>query len=248
MCAGDVFDTYNQPAELVNFAADTLPDMYAVPGQHDLPYHRYQDIEKSSFWTLVLLNKIKLLTRIPTQHGFLRMFGFGWGKHIHPVPRSDSLSIDLCVAHQYVWWKQHKYPDAPGEANLSRLSETLKGYDAAVFGDNHKGFLSRVGDCSVLNSGGFLIMKSDEIDYQPCVGILYSDGRIEREKLDTSKDIYFVQEKQPANLDRAVFSDALENVVPCEFDFMQRLDNRLKKPDITEEVRQIILKGIEKCK
>src|SRR5688572_18895632 len=40
ICAGDIFDRWNPPPELVNFALRFLPNgMICVPGQHDLPNH-----------------------------------------------------------------------------------------------------------------------------------------------------------------------------------------------------------------
>ena len=51
--AGDVFDegwrAHKCPPELVNFAIRHLPVCYAVPGQHDLPHHRYADVDKSAY-------------------------------------------------------------------------------------------------------------------------------------------------------------------------------------------------------
>ena len=35
ICAGDIFDKWNSPPELINFAYDNLPEIYAIPGQHD---------------------------------------------------------------------------------------------------------------------------------------------------------------------------------------------------------------------
>ena len=51
--AGDIFDKWNSPPELINFAIEHLPKGHAIPGQHDLPLHNYEDIRKSAYWTLV---------------------------------------------------------------------------------------------------------------------------------------------------------------------------------------------------
>ncbi len=34
ICGGDIFDFWNPPAELISFAIQELPKLYAVPGQH----------------------------------------------------------------------------------------------------------------------------------------------------------------------------------------------------------------------
>src|SRR5262245_60331644 len=50
--AGDIFDTWDSPAELINFALLYLPRGYAIAGQHDLPHHQMSSIEKSALFTL----------------------------------------------------------------------------------------------------------------------------------------------------------------------------------------------------
>ena len=50
LCAGDVFDRWNSPPELINFAIKNMPPMWAVPGQHDLPHHRLDEVHRSGLW------------------------------------------------------------------------------------------------------------------------------------------------------------------------------------------------------
>lgn len=55
LIAGDIFDHYDPSPETVNFMIRMLkhyPRVYAIPGQHDLPFHRLQDLKKSGYWTL----------------------------------------------------------------------------------------------------------------------------------------------------------------------------------------------------
>ena len=54
LIAGDIFDRWNASPELINFAMKYLPivDTYAIPGQHDLPLHNYEDMEKSAYGVL----------------------------------------------------------------------------------------------------------------------------------------------------------------------------------------------------
>jgi hypothetical protein len=181
ICAGDIFDRWNSSPELVNFAIRNLPDMWAVPGQHDLPLHRMDLVHKSAYDTLVLAKKI---TTIPvggvTISDDLSAHGFGWGEEI--TDPHGSHGVGLAVVHQFIWTGSYGYPGASEDSHLKQMSKKLKGYDAAVFGDNHKGFL--VG--KVLNCGTFFRRKSDEIDYRPTIGILYNSGEIVREELDTT--------------------------------------------------------------
>ena len=74
--AGDLFDKWNVQPELINFALEHLPDgMICVPGQHDLPNHRLDQVHRSGYGVLVAAGKIvdaskKVIKRAidPTEH------------------------------------------------------------------------------------------------------------------------------------------------------------------------------------
>jgi DNA repair exonuclease SbcCD nuclease subunit len=90
VCAGDIFHHWNEPVELVNWAARELPDMYSIPGQHDLPYHRYEDIEKSSYFNLCIQGTLHDL--IPGEPQIVSagdkaiwLWAYPWGAEIKPI-------------------------------------------------------------------------------------------------------------------------------------------------------------------
>lgn len=207
ICAGDVFDRWNSPPELINFALEHLPTLWAIPGQHDLPLHRMDLIEKSAFWTLVIAGKIHILDRVKIPIAGLEVYGFGWGAEIVP-PLDDFSIIRLAVVHRFIWTGDYGYPGASDDSNLAQIRKKLKGYTAAVFGDNHKGFI--VG--SILNSGTLFRRKSDEIDYKPSVGILMKTGEIKRHFLDTSGEMMESVAEESSNPVVGDFGDFLEGL------------------------------------
>src|SRR5690554_6947876 len=197
LCAGDVFDKWKSSPELINFALEHLPEMYAIPGQHDLPLHNYEDIDKSAFGTLVRAGKLHLLTPGKATHigdpELGRCFiavGFPWGAPIQSHERKRHLEsyLHIAVVHAYIWTKGTGFPGAPEEKSLAGYAEALDGYDVALFGDNHKPFLARSGKCRVFNHGGFMCRKSDEMNHQPAIGLLRACGEIDLHDLDVSAD------------------------------------------------------------
>jgi predicted phosphodiesterase len=58
ICAGDIFHTWNAPSELVNHTLSHIPIMGAIPGNHDLPLHNYEDMHRSAFYTLVMTDTV----------------------------------------------------------------------------------------------------------------------------------------------------------------------------------------------
>jgi hypothetical protein len=185
VCAGDIFHKWNSPAELINFALEHLPRLYAVPGQHDLSHHRYETIKKTSYWTLVEAGKIINLPHnepVDLKNGLV-LWGFPWGSELFPKKPTLEDKIHLAVVHKYVWTNGHGYVGASKDNLSKNLKELLHGYDFLHFGDNHSGFLKH----KLFNAGALLRRRSDERDYRPHVGLLRRSG-IVLHYLDTSDD------------------------------------------------------------
>lgn len=251
ICAGDVFDKWNSSAELINFALDHLPEMYSIPGQHDLPTHNYGEIHRSAYWTLVQAGRLKPLEAgKPTLVSKdLVLWAFPWEHEVKPCDKPAEGKINLAVVHEYCWKKGASYPGAPDGNKVAGFKKKLKGYDAAVFGDNHKGFLADAGGVCVLNHGGFMRRKSDEKDYQPCIGLLYGDGMIERHKLDTSIDKFVdvseADEAESMNMDG--FIEELESLGESGLNFVEAVERFIQKNknDITEGAEKFVREALE---
>lgn len=189
--AGDLFDRFDPSPALINFALAQLPFCYAVPGQHDLPHHNYQDVKRTAYWTLVEAGRVvDLKPGRPRAVPGARLFAFPWG---HPLAANGETppleGLRVAVAHHYVWAEGHGFPGAPPGQRVGALRASLAGYDVAVFGDNHKGFCSRKpGRATIINCGGFMRRKSDEENYRPRVWLVRGDGSVEPHALDTAAD------------------------------------------------------------
>lgn len=190
---GDLFDRWNAPAELINFALEHLPEgSYTVAGQHDLPNHRLDLMERSAYGTLVKCGAVQHVRK----EGFryiasdreVFVYGASWGEKL-PVPHTDGFNI--AMVHRYIWDRDAMYPGAPIEAHAHAgdLNKELEGYQVAIFGDNHIHFRVKLENgCTVFNCGGFIRRKSDEISRRPCVGLVYDNGKVERHYLYTTFD------------------------------------------------------------
>jgi predicted phosphodiesterase len=252
--AGDIFDVWKSPPELVNFVIRLFRglEVYAVPGQHDLPNHVYEDLHRSSYGTLVEAEAIVNVDKPDFRAGDnLRIYPAAWGFDIWKCKEHQPSEICLLVAHRYVWMNERTcYPGAPKEQHLAVLKKQLEGYDAAVFGDNHKGFLAQSGNCSVLNCGGFMPRKSDERSYKPRVGLLMSDGEIDQVFLDTSKDRWIDLEDEAELIDRQFDLSGLvgefESLGADALDFEDALIRMMEKNGTDESVRQKVVAALQK--
>lgn len=247
--AGDLFDHWKVPPETINFALHHLPPMIGVPGQHDLPYHDYNQIKKSAFWTVVSSGRIILLEPgQPYAVGNMILHGFPWGAPITPCPQpNNDFGINIAVVHSYIWRKGKCFPGAPEAKRVGSYAAKLKGYETAIFGDNHKGFSCRLGRSYVFNCGGFMRRKSDEIAYEPQVGLIMSNGEVVPHYLDTSLDKFEAvgQEVETQEWDPNAFIQELGGLEQVGLDFRDLTHRYLDFHDISSGVRKIILRSME---
>jgi len=262
LMAGDVFDRSNAPPELVNWAIRNLPPMIAVPGQHDLPLHRYEDVGKSAYETLVLAGTIQNATDSPWISKKAHVNGFPWGKEPCGLegrgdyPEGSDIQIALC--HRYVWVKGKCYPGAPPDAALGFCRGLLAGYDFAVFGDNHQPFTAKLDvkndkgkiQCNIVNCGCLIQRKQNERDIKPAAWLLYEDGQIEPHYLDTSKDKWLDPEDEPEQLPLdARLDEFLEQLGVVEMeslDFREAVNRYLTdNKGVDGRTKRILLEAME---
>lgn len=204
--AGDLFDRWNCPPELVSFAIRNLPWGYAVPGQHDLPWHSYSDVKRSAYWSLVEAGVIEnLRPGRPVGVGTVRLHGFPWGVPVAP-PGPNGICLEVAVVHAYCWARGCSHPGAREEDNHARWRDRLCGYDVAFFGDNHRGFTRGpkpgAEGAVVVNCGTMMRRKSDEADYAPRFLRLHDDGGVESVGFDVSGDVCSAVETTKPTSDR----------------------------------------------
>lgn len=248
-CAGDVFDRWNSSPELINFALENLPIMFAIPGQHDMPLHSWELLERSAFRTLVKAKKIfEMPPREPhaLDNNFF-VYGYPWGIPIERPKLAEPWKFNtIALIHEYTWIPGHSYPGASDE-NMASKSK-YEGWHSVVCGDNHKGFLTKCGDTQVLNCGGFMRRKSDEIDYKPQVGLLLSTGEIKIHYLDTSKDVISETVKADSvkdECDLSEFIQGLSKLDHADMDFKEAVKQVLDKGKFKQSVVELIMGAME---
>ena len=252
--AGDIFDRWkpvSSPPELINFLLDTLPTIYAICGQHDCPDHRYDQRHRSPYGTLVRAGKIHdLLPDRMTGFGRLCVHGFPWGYPIKPRESGigDGGTVHLAVVHAYIWTSGHAYPDAPADQAAEYYKPKLAGYDAAVFGDNHRGFML---GCRLINCGTFMRRKSDEKSYRPMIGVLWHDAGtvwIEPHYLDTSGDRWIeestAESAKLTALDVSGLIESLQEAGLDSLDFRFELNREMDARNVSAGVRRMILESV----
>lgn len=253
ICAGDIFDKWNPPAELINFAIKNLPkEMYCIPGQHDLPYHNMSDIERTSYWTLVEANAINHIDVITNpKDSNLLLYPFPWGRVLKPLKNKigNSDAIHIAVCHKYIWIKGKSYPTANKDFLLSKIHKRLHGFDYAVFGDNHKAFIKFMSLApDVVNCGSLMRRASD--DEPPCVWTLHEKGSVKRYDLNTDGEIYCLDNDEdgsnsPDDKEIQKLIDGIEGFQKLTKDFRNSVNIWMQENDIPNEIKKVVKQALD---
>lgn len=256
LVAGDLFDNYNQPSEFINFLMGVLPHVYAIPGNHDCPNHNYSERYRSVYQTFV---EAGYITNIEPYMPFpigekLTVYGFPIGFNV--VPRKDlpggalAGRIRVALAHSYIWKQGCGFEGSLEDDLVSKYLPKLKGYDVAVFGDNHRDFLVRKKRITIANCGTLMRRRMDEKDLQPKVVIIHKDGTVTREKLDCSGDKFIREEIVNYIIDDQIdLSELVTRIVQagaCVFDYVQSMKKHVGSHKIDKAVSDVLEAAVNK--
>lgn len=257
ICAGDVFHQaghpprYGTPPELINWAMDFLPKMWSVPGQHDLPYHNYNKLHESAYWSLVKAGRIRTMEHgsiyTVSPEGPLRIYPFPYGFTPQACRELVAGGVHLAVAHRYLWTGDTGYPGAPEDRHLTGEPPAWSnGYDAMLFGDNHAYF--RRG--RLFNPGCLIPRRSDERYYTPTVGLLSCSGAITPYKLSTVQDRWSDEtipksEPESSNFDFSGFMDRLAQMSRASLDYAEAVHHYIETEGPPPFVRDTILEALD---
>ncbi len=177
-------------------------------------------------------------------------------KAFNTVEKAKGNSVKGCVhvavVHGYVWRKGCGFEGADEQKHQKKYIRRLAGYNCAIFGDNHRGFLTHREDIDLFNCGNFMRLSMDEIDSKPKVGLIHKDGHVSTVKLDCSQDQFISKERVNAvvqnslDLGRAIAKIAGMGV--SIFDFAERLMRYMEETNTDKLVRDMVNDAIFKHK
>ena len=253
LIAGDVFDKWNSSPLLIGKAIGWLQRMnvYSIPGNHDLPGHSYQQLPRSAYWCLHEAGVIKNLEPGGTHEiGQMLVHPFPPGFEVTPPNKGNDLCLHVALIHDYIWTERTGYEGAAESKRLAGWSQKLRGYNVALFGDNHKSVLATTKyGTEVFNAGTFMRRKSDEKELRVCVGLLHSDGQIERYYLDTSADKFLdpgeeIKGLESLNVDMSYFVQELESLHAEKMDYVKAVLRYMQKFKTPSEIRTLVCRAL----
>lgn len=253
ICAGDLFDRWDSPPELINWAMCTLPKKFiSIPGQHDLPLHQSDDLWKSAFKTLDLSGAIDHLSKgfLKPSLGCLCVDGFGWKEKLQKFKQS---TIGIAIVHKYIWTDDVKRGGKlRNSEHVVRIAKQLQGYTTAFFGDNHSPFDYTDDKITIVNCGSLMARTTAQRNYKPAVYVLYEDGTYAPHFLDISQDKWtdekIVQKEIEAVSGLKELTEDYRKLSQQHLSFLDALQEVLKDPKVSEDAKGVILATIERVK
>lgn len=248
---GDLLDSYRSSPFLEGWLIDNLPNNYfTIAGNHDLPNHRSEDLDKSS---LGVLYKARCFYYIGKQefYGF-NIYGFNYGdifkedkyKWLNEYLKDACDCIKkIAIIHEFI-----SIDKFPGSITPKELVQKLQDFDYIFCGHNHINFQLQIGKTKVVNVGSMLRMDADQINYIPGFYVMYEDftvGRILFEIQDNVIDRKYIDVKKQNDEKLNVFVESLNNKYEINNSFKNNLNNHINANSITDDVKEKIFNALD---
>lgn len=240
---GDLFnsntDTSFECIQIVQQVADELGELYALAGNHDLPYHSSENIEKSAIG--VLLNSQNIFP--------IKKYFEGFECSASNFDEKDNKAADIVFKHILV------FPDLkslPPNCDGITAKELLSEFPNAKYiftGDYHHNFHYEKNGRHVINPGCLLRQASDFKDYK--CGVYYVDTENEIVEfipiIDNEQfvdDSYILkQEEREERIEK--FVDKLKDTKNVSLDFIDNVHKAIAANKLSEEMINMLEELLE---
>ncbi|NMC60068.1 MAG: hypothetical protein GYA51_11925 [Candidatus Methanofastidiosa archaeon] len=234
--AGDLFHHWKPSPWLLSRTTQNLPkDFISVYGQHDLPQHNIELVEKCGMWNLMLNGKLCIL-----QQGH-----WGW----EPLGGRGMIikNRETLVWHHMTYIKP-PFPGASG-GQADTILRKYPQFDLIVTGDNHQSFSTSVDGRLLVNPGSLTRQTADQIDFQPRVALWYAEtNTIEWVNIPIQQNAItreHLEVKEQRNERIGAFISKLDGDWVAGMSFEENLKAFFEKNNTRDSVKQIIYTAIE---
>jgi DNA repair exonuclease SbcCD nuclease subunit len=253
---GDIFhstnETTNEVISLVQEFALMLKEknlkLFILAGNHDLPQHNIENINRSAFNILLNSKNIFHLDQIKINDGkfeyatsAISAANFG---------ADENTDAEFVFKHVLCFPENERIPPSDKIVKPSELFMQFKNAKYIFVGDYHRQFIYTKGKTKkLLNPGCLLRQAADMIDYEPSV--LFFDFETgehtvcpipDDEKLVTDE---YLEREEKRNSRIEAFIERIKENELVTFDFIENVHNFLKSNEIKKEIKDVILELLE---
>lgn len=233
--AGDLFNHWKPSPYLLSETIRHVPNQfYTVYGNHDLPQHNLELINKCGVYTLEQADKLNGIS--PPGFQFLH-----WG--MNPFENEDT----VLIWHIFTYQGKQPWPDCPSPT-ANKLLKKYPNYDLIVTGDNHQPFVEEYEGRLLVNPGSILRQSVSET-HKPRVYLWFSETNsveavyLPLEDNVISREHIEIVEKRNERID--AFVNKLNGEYETSISFEENLKRFNQANRIRESVMNIVYKSIE---
>ena len=247
--AGDIFHTPRVPDEVVSMlieeAQKAKHGISIIAGNHDLPYHSWDNVSRSSFgiiWNLAVAH----------QSGFFPLWELGgannWGLPLPTPPGNGILFL-----HRLVFKNKKDLPPNVEASTAQDVLDEFPDYNWILTGDMHQAF-HYVGPDGrhVVNPGCITRQAADFRDYRPSVYLVDTDAEIVKQYYldDTGEVIDDAYLQAEAERDERIgaFIETVKTSGAVSLDFLANVEKFLQTTALNPETKKAVIKLLEDAK
>lgn len=240
---GDLFnsnsDTTFECIQMVQQTADQLGELYVLAGNHDLPYHSSENIEKSAIGVLLNSQNIFSIKEHFRRHNVSAA----------NFDEEDNKAAEIVFKHVLCFPDVKSLPPNVDALTAKDLLSEFKNAQWIFTGDYHHNFHYEKNGRHVINPGCLLRQASDFKDYE--CGVYYVDTENEIVEfipiIDNEQfvdDSYILkQEEREERIEK--FVDKLKDTKNVSLDFIDNVHKAIAANKLSEEMINMLEELLE---
>lgn len=246
---GDIFNTPRVPPEVVSTFISSLQEIgvnkvHILAGNHDLPYHSWDNVNQSSFGILWnLKDTTDILTSIDDSY---------WALHFGETKaRPPENAEPILFLHQLVFPSKKSMPPNTNAITALDLLKEHPNYKWIFVGDYHSSYHYEENGRHVINPGCLIRQRADLMDYQPEVAYIdTNEGIVEWIEIEDKAILVtdeYLRKEEERNSRIEAFVESVKKSGQISLSFIDNLNERIEENkdeigmdaiNIIEEIRE----------
>jgi DNA repair exonuclease SbcCD nuclease subunit len=226
--SGDLFDHWKPSPLLLSGAMQNLPSQfYTIYGNHDLPQHSLDLVDKCGIRTLEIAGVLKTFA------------GVHWGAS-PDIPPSDIRGIPLLLWHVMTYMGKPPWPGCT-DLTAQQILDKYPQYALICTGHNHKSFVAEKDGRLLVNPGSLTRQTADQEDHEPKVYLWYSDTNTIVPHILKHKKNVISREHIASKEERDTRIDAFVEMLSEEWEHGVSFEENLRRFEQANNIRQSVM-------
>lgn len=258
LIAGDIGNKHQWPNWLLRWFAYMVKDIniIAIPGQHDLPNHRLDQLDKSAQGVLSITDVIDLRSNvfISKEKDFeLVSYPYSYPivnykKYFPEWDYIEKRTSIIAMTHQMIIENKPLWPGQE-DPKASSILRKFPEYVLILSGDNHNPFTVEYKGRILVNPGSLMRTTAEQINHKPRIYLWYaSTNKVKPVYLPIKKGVVsrdHIDQNEERDKRRKVYIKRMKTNYEIGFSYEGNLESHIKKNDVEKEVEDRIWEMIE---